>query len=92
MEPIKDTVKNVMGLLEDKKNLGPQINPYDLIAKVLGKKRQRHIRFNYFKKGVLDISVDSSPWLYQLTLDKEELLQKLSSEAKEIKDIHFHVG
>lgn len=92
MEPIKDTVKNVMGLLEDKKNLGPRVNPQDLVSQVLGKKRQRHIRFNYFKKGILDISVDSSPWLYQLNLEKRDLLQKLSKKAEEIKDIHFHVG
>lgn len=92
MEAIKDTVQNVIQAWEDKKR-GTSINdPQALLKKALTKKAGEHIKFNYFKKGILNVNVDSSSWLYSLTLQKENLLDKLRKKSPAIKDIRFRIG
>lgn len=85
MENIKETVKNVMQkLFKD--------DPEVLLQKTLDKKDLKHIKFVYFKKGVLGINVDSSTWFYHLNLQKQDLLVKLGKKSSSIKDIRFHLG
>ncbi len=92
MEAIKDTIKNVMRGLKAKK-IGPAADsPEALLKKFLTKKELTHIKFNYFKRGIVNISVDSSSWLYQLNLQKEALLGKFARQTKAIKDIRFRLG
>ncbi len=79
------------GLAGKKKRL-PADSPERLLKKILTKKELRHAWFNYFKKGILYISVDSSSWLYQLNLEKQGLLDKLSQKRAAIKDIRFSLG
>ncbi len=92
MEAIKDTLRGVLQILEIKNKKGVAGAPEDTLKKILTKRELRHIKFNYFKAGVLDVSVDSSSWLYQLNLGKESLLAKLSREAPGIKNIRFRLG
>ncbi len=78
--------------LKTKKGL---LQPRDVersLKKILTKKEIGHIKFNYFKKGILNIIVDSSSWLYQLSLEKDGLLAKLRKNLKNIKDIRFRLG
>jgi hypothetical protein len=92
VEHIKDTVR---GLLQDwaTKKESPGIGaPESWLKKALTKKEQEHIRFNYFRKGILGVSVDSSSWLYKLTLKKEDLLKRLNKRFAQIKDINFRIG
>lgn len=92
MEVIKDTIKNIMQDWAEKKAAFKKENPERWLNAVFTKKAKGHIRFNYFKKGVLAVSVDSSSWLYNLTLQKEALLKKLRLKASAAKDIRFRLG
>jgi aspartate carbamoyltransferase catalytic subunit len=92
MEPIKETVASLMEGLKTKKQKYFRDNPEELLKKVLTKKQLQHIKFKYFRKGILGISVDSSTWLYFLNLQKEDLLVKLSDKFAGIKDIRFSIG
>jgi len=91
MEPIKDAVKNLMLTLEGKKTPAAQ-NLESLLKKSLTKRELGHIKINYFRRGTLNILVDSSVWLYQLSLKKEAVLIDLRKSLKEIKEIRFRLG
>lgn len=92
MEQIKETIEGLMRSWEKKKKSSSGGNPEALLKKALTKNELRHIKFNYFKKGVLGVSVDSSAWLYKLSLSKEDLLATLSKKLSTIKDIRFRIG
>lgn len=62
------------------------------LKKHLTKRELSHIKINYFKKGILNINVDSSIWIYQLSLKKNALLIELRNDIAEIKDINFRLG
>jgi len=93
MESIKDTINNVIkDLQEQRKKASDKNSPEKIFKKNLSKKELAHVKFNYFRKGVLGVKVDSSSWLYYLSLQKEAFLDKLRGNLKEIKDIHFSIG
>jgi len=92
MEAIKDTVLNVMQRLKTKKTGICDDDPRALLKKVLTKKELAHIKFNYFRKGILGLYVDSSSWLYSFSLKKEGLLLGLNKKSSAIKDIRFRIG
>jgi hypothetical protein len=92
MEAIKDTVASVLKKLAAKKSDIQEENPEEWLKKVLTKKELEHIKFKYFKKGLLGVSVDSSSWLYMLSIKKEGLLKNLKKFSGAIKDIHFNIG
>jgi len=90
MEPIKGTVANL--LKEWQKKSEKQGDPEQWLKKTLTKKELGHIKFNYLKKGILGLSVDSSSLLYQLSLKKAELIKSLKKEEAGIKDIYLRIG
>lgn len=92
MEAIKDTVQNVMGVLKAKKEKGPGVDPQALLKKNLTKQEMRHIKFHYFKNGILSLKADSSSWLYHLNLRKETLARGLKKELANLKDIRLRLG
>lgn len=92
METIKDTVKIVMHTLKAGKGACARLKIEDALKKTLTKKEIGHIKFNYFKRGILNITVDSSSWLYQLSLSKDDLLARLRKKLKDIKDIRLRLG
>lgn len=92
METIKDTVQNIIEDLKIKKKRSATGDPEALFKKSLTKAEVRHIKFNYFKRGIVNINVDSSSWLYHLSLRKEKLLAKLMQRSAAIKDIRFRLG
>ena len=92
MEVIKDTIAQLMRQLQCTKDGAEQDNPESLLQKNLSKKERAHIKVRYFKKGTLGISVDSSTWLYYLSLKKEQLLAQLHKESSQIKEIRFSIG
>jgi hypothetical protein len=92
MERIKDTIVSVLEGLMAKKTGNPGGDPQESVKKILTKKEYGHIKFNYFKKGILGLSVDSSSWLYSLNLKKEGILKNLKRELPDIKDIRFRIG
>jgi len=92
MELLKNTLEIVMKELSAKKNASSDADWQQRIKKALTKKELGHIKVKYFSKGILSVSVDSSSWLYSLSLKKEELLSKLKKEHPEIKNINFRIG
>lgn len=92
MNSIKETLQEVMRSIEAKRTRGVEKNPEAWLKNVLTKKELKHIKFNYFRKGILSIKVDSSSWLYSLNLRKEELLGRLKSTSATIEDIRFRLG
>lgn len=61
---------------------------------VVGKRAKAHTLPVSLKKGTLSINVDSSAWLYELTLKRREILKKLDSKIKgnKIRLIRFRIG
>ncbi len=60
----------------------------------LGKRAASHTLPVALRKGSLIVNVDSSAWLYELTMERREILKKLDSEIKgnKIKGIRFRIG
>jgi len=92
MEQIKDTIAQVMQGLQKKKTHPAKDDPGDLLKKVLTKRELEHIKFHYFRKGVLGLYVDSSSWLYNFNLKKENILRELNQRSRAIKDIRLRIG
>ena len=92
MELLKNTLSEVMRQLGDKKAVFQDSGPQQWLKKALTKKELGHIRVKYFSKGILGLSVDSSAWLYVLSLKKEELLKELKKENPGVKNINFRIG
>lgn len=92
MELLKKTLDEVMRGICLKKNNPSGEDPQQWLKKALTKKEMQHIKVKYFNKGVLGLSVDSSAWLYVLSLKKEELLGKLKQDNPKIKNISLRIG
>lgn len=92
MEAISRTILSVIKELENKKSGLSDDAPEAWLKKVLTKKELGHIKFNYFKKGILGASVDSSAWMYNLNLKKTKLLEQLKRENAQVKDLRFRIG
>ena len=92
MEHLKNTLDALMRGLSDKKEGASGIGPEQWLKKALTKKELRHIKVKYFSKGVLGLSVNSSAWLYILSLKKEGLLHELKKENPGLKNINLRIG
>jgi hypothetical protein len=92
VERIKDTIQAVFKDLTAKKGSFSKGSPEDWLKKTLTKRELEHIKFNYFRKGILGVKVDSSSWLYKFNLEKARILAKLRPFSQELKDIHFRIG
>lgn len=92
MELLKNTLDEVMRQLGAKKTVFQDTGPQRWLKKALTKKELGHIRVKYFNKGILGLNVDSSAWLYILSLKKEALLKELKKENPELKNINFRIG
>jgi len=92
VEAIKATVDVFIKSLKEKQGKNPLDDPEGLLKKTLTKKELGHIKFKYFKAGVIGLDVDSSSWLYKFSLQKEELLDKMRKHQTAVKDIRFRIG
>ncbi len=92
MERIRETIESVIWDLTVKKIANQGVNPEGWLKKALTKKELGHIKFHYFRKGILGVRVDSSAWMYSLSLKKESLLSKLREQTPDIKEVRFSIG
>jgi len=92
MQLLKNTVDEVMRGLYTKKAGFSDTDPQQWLKNALTKKELQHIKVKYFSKGILGLSVDSSAWLYILSLKKEDLLNKLKQESPAVKNINLRIG
>jgi predicted nucleic acid-binding Zn ribbon protein len=56
---------------------------------------RKHARPISLKRGILMVLVENSPWLYELTIEKKDMLKKFNEHytgRKKAKDIRFRVG
>jgi hypothetical protein len=81
-----------MQALERKKGSGEYGDPQPWLKKILTKKEIEHIKFRYLRNGVLGVAVDSSAWLYHLSLKERALVEKLRPTIRGIKAIKFRLG
>ena len=60
----------------------------------VGVRAASHTRPVSIKKTNLTINVDDSGWLYELTIKKKEILEKLEGKfkGKDLKNIRFRIG
>ena len=91
-ESIGALLKNVVSGLGKKRLTQDQIRRAWKDA--LGKRAASHTLPVALKKGSLVVNVDSSAWLYELTLERRVILKKLDSGIKgnKIKGIRFRIG
>ncbi|PIQ90257.1 MAG: hypothetical protein COV71_05215 [Candidatus Omnitrophica bacterium CG11_big_fil_rev_8_21_14_0_20_41_12] len=92
MELLKNTLDEVMRGISRKKNDPSGEDPQQWLKKVLTKKELQHIKVKYFHKGTLGLNVDSSTWLYALSLKKEALLGELKQGNPKIKNLSLRIG
>jgi hypothetical protein len=92
MEKIKDTIEVVIQDLLAQKSGTHNEGPDAWLRKALTKKELGHIKFHYFRKGVLGLVTDSSTWLYSLNLKKTVLLNNLKRCSEEIQEVRFSIG
>lgn len=62
------------------------------LGQVLSAKEMRHVKPKNFKNGTLNVYVDSSGWLYYLSLHKKKILSQLGAKCDKIKNIRFFLG
>ncbi len=92
MEKIKDLIEGVIRDLSAKKLGDKDTDPDEWLKKTLTKKELGHIKFHYFRKGILGLRVDSSAWMYSLSLKKEKILARIKQYNADIKEIHLSLG
>ena len=92
MDKIKDALDEVMRSLEKKKRGVPGQDPEENLKKVLTKRELNHIKFEYFSKGIVGISADSSTWLYHLNLRKDKLTAELKKITPAVKGLRLRLG
>ena len=86
MEHIRETLQSVFQELGQKKHTEEE-DTFLNFKKNLAAKERRHVKCQSLKAGVLTVNVDSSAWLYQLSLKKSGFIKTLG-----IKDIRFRIG
>lgn len=92
-KPLEGVLKDIIGSLGGKGKFTQE----DLQAAweaVVGAKAAKHSRPRSLKGSRVIINVDDSSWLYELSIQKKEILKKLASElkSKRMKDITFRIG
>lgn len=90
MDTIRDVLTGLMQELKTRKL--PKNDPETILKKVLSKKELPHVKFRYLRKGILGLTVDSSAWLYQLNLQKQQLLGKLRKKSCPAENLRFYIG
>jgi len=91
MEQIKDIVSEVIAAMAAGR---PTVQ--NKIRKIWGKafdpKTLKHTAIVGLQKGKLIVHVDSPAWLFQMSLKKRDVLEKLKAEIPELSHIHFKIG
>lgn len=91
--PLNGLVKKAIKDLGGRKHIKEE-EIFNAWEEAAGNKASRHSSPVSFKSGLLVVNVDASAWLYELTLNKKEILEKLAGrlKGKKIKDIRFRIG
>lgn len=90
-------IKGILGTVINKiqtKNRGVKKDILAIWNNLTGDNTSRHAKPLMIKKKVLIVEVDSSAWLYELSLKKTILLREMQNKigADKIHDIRFRMG
>ena len=93
INPLEGALKNIISSL----SAGDKFTEEALSAAwddIVGKKGASHSRPKLLRGSRLIINVDDSSWLYELTIQKKELIKKLGEKlkTKKIREITFRIG
>jgi len=91
MDQIKDVVKKVLRRCAQQKEECGAGDIEEEIKKILTKDEQKHIKFNYFRKGILGLGADCSSWLYHASLQRERWLAQLREKREGLEDIRLRL-
>jgi len=91
--PLGDIVGGILKDLGGKGRVTEE-DMYEAWRQAAGDAAAKHSRPVSFKKATIFVNVDRSSWLYELTVKKKEILQKLSAalRSKKVGDIRFRIG
>ena len=88
-EPIQSILPSVVGKLQQSSK-----NEIDVLWKRFLGRKEAKTRIEAHHGGKLVVSVENASLLYELSLQKEELIQKFEKAlgGKKIQEIHFQIG
>lgn len=90
--PIKDITKDVIERLSGER-LSKEDKIKEVWQKAAGRRFLRHAQPTSFRKKRLVVNVDSSGWLYELTMKKERIVSRLRRMLKDdFKELQFRIG
>jgi predicted nucleic acid-binding Zn ribbon protein len=91
--PLNGLLKNVIKRLSGAERFGEEemASAWEYAA---GLDAARHSRPVSVKKTIVIVNVDNSGWLYELTIQKKKILERLGEKlkGKKIKEIRFRIG
>ncbi len=89
--PIKDVTSRVLGRLSGgRKKKEERIKK--AWFKAAGERARGHTEPRSLRKGRLVVNVDSSALLYELTVDKKTILDRLKKTKTDIKELSYRIG
>ena len=86
-EIVKTIIKNTCDKQEESKE-----NLEAAWEQAAGKNATAHTTLTAFKKGILTIAVDSSSWMYQLSINKTKIEKTMSQRLKKQIQIKLRAG
>ncbi len=91
--PISDVIKNVFARLEKEANSSKE-EMDSCWKELVGEKGFRHSRPASLRKKILNVRVDSSGWMHELTMQKRQILKGLKRRLGKdrISELHFKIG
>lgn len=93
-EPLDDILDGLIHRWE-KKDLKKGKAVHAAWKAAAGDQAWEHTRPASFKKGALLVIVENSTWLYELTMEKQEIIRKFNENYKgrrKLADLRFRVG
>ncbi|MBN2831663.1 MAG: hypothetical protein JXL82_05295 [Candidatus Omnitrophica bacterium] len=92
MEKLGDTIISIIRELTAQKTTDKKLAPEEWLKKILTKRELGHIKFHYFRKGIVGLRVDSAVWKYNFNLKKERLLNGLKKCDPAVEELRFSIG
>ncbi len=90
-----EEIKNVLSKVLSDISLGRpdvQAKIQHIWQNAFDKKAVVHSMIVGLEKGCLMVNVDSPAWLFQLSLKKKKILEKLKEEVPQLSQIRFKIG
>lgn len=93
-KPIKDVIKGVIKTWSGESGRFNQDQILKVWRKVVGRTLAKHSKPASFRSSRLIVNVDSSGYLYELTIKRAQILRKLKKKFKKkpLEELQFRIG